>query len=1117
MFRTLFINAFSVPVENTLALLQSRIDFSLITVEAPKEYTDFGRALATYRRNEAVEGKLHQTARKLGRLFQQVVPDTPNLIRAYGLRASEIIATEGINPRGTSEHGPFEDFVGADGTGLWAAATSGMPHLALYLLACLLARVWTSSQAVAIWLELVEGRREEIRDGIQNYRNISEETAMSANIDISRNDLTQWDASARAWLQSADQAKSFQQAQLAVIAKSVRLSFSGGSSSYKDVVGSWRQALEGIERLVNGEPQEVITRAILVAFSAWHIYPDLLVFQSETKKVEFKDPLVQPGGIVTLGIQHGDDSYDHGSKWSLALSHLRYYGDPVVAVCDLDCSRISIQQLHIIALGSLLDHWAIDRRLTSPVCTWFVDVWQHIQRYLRCQDHVEVRKRLQWLQIFAAAAERMISPEASTRDEAWKLFGLGKRQAKFFLGASKYCLTPFFGLANSCILKGLSRIDEGECGLNFLRELASEMKLKSGQAFIRSERVINVAKPVRVIEYATVRPHTYLSKKRDSEGECLPATIHARWLYVDADNRTLLATASRQDLDHIVEDRDLDRINRDCDERLSAIRRQGELAILTLDPPEEMRRDYYTWSNAPPVFAPREDNIGSNLEAIPETDISCCPTLQNAATECSCFERKAKANVNLMQQPIYRMATFIGGYQMFIRNDFYCPFTSGGQISALVLPNESLPSAAQACIQIKPHILAQYLCHCTNPISGADTSAFLNHQFENHFLDNGQSTEALYEENIPVPNQSPSSQISYSVEALSQVVPNCPVRLSAMQALTFATDVYSELPGAMISSKIIGQPLNAAPWNVSQLPWLSRPPLEHGCCLKFHLPTEISRSETSCPRENALSCIAHFETGSSHLKPDMFRGTIAIATGNSIFAIATLLSDPSDAMAHQVIKRITGNIGRPGLSLLVAPDKPKIRRPSFDYKLVNHHPYDGQRENNFASTSIHLTFTEFQVPAGVLGTQKCLIDQEVFIVEAVVSVREAGKWVADLDVLSIDFQNLARHSRVPPCRCDKYSDKTTRRGPEDSGCTSIDCWEEFLDSPVEPSVFRARGNWSARLAAVSIMSQRSQHRQIQLLGPEDDCCLECLTADRLLRRLEEEDEGSIPPPIVCID
>lgn len=120
--------------ENTLTLANLNFDFSLFKVEAPTEYQALGASLSNKRRTEAEEGTQHITARKLGALFDQLLPSTPNLTKAYGRRVSEISANEVVNPKGTKSDGFFTSHVGADGTTIWAAATSGQAAISVHLL-----------------------------------------------------------------------------------------------------------------------------------------------------------------------------------------------------------------------------------------------------------------------------------------------------------------------------------------------------------------------------------------------------------------------------------------------------------------------------------------------------------------------------------------------------------------------------------------------------------------------------------------------------------------------------------------------------------------------------------------------------------------------------------------------------------------------------------------------------------------------------------------------------------------------------------------------------------------------------------------------------------------------
>jgi hypothetical protein len=107
-------------------------------MDAPAEYHGLGAALSTNRRNVAEYGTVHITARKLGALFEAILPETPRLIEAYGKRTSEIAESDVAQLHSASEKGIFGDYTGPDGTSIWAAATSGRSVISMHLLACML-------------------------------------------------------------------------------------------------------------------------------------------------------------------------------------------------------------------------------------------------------------------------------------------------------------------------------------------------------------------------------------------------------------------------------------------------------------------------------------------------------------------------------------------------------------------------------------------------------------------------------------------------------------------------------------------------------------------------------------------------------------------------------------------------------------------------------------------------------------------------------------------------------------------------------------------------------------------------------------------------------------------
>ncbi|KAK8023567.1 hypothetical protein PG993_011633 [Apiospora rasikravindrae] len=193
----------SATQETTIALANANFDMSLIRIEAPAEYKPLGMALSKSKRNVAEDGPAHVTARRLGSLFQSMLPETPNLIKAYGIRASEIAQSPVVNPKGTDAHGPFKDYVGVDGTSIWAAATSGSAAIAAHLLACFIATYWPADEATAIWVELVAERKRRLQAKAAPAEYFDLSDTLSTKLELDQTHLANWDASARSWLRAA--------------------------------------------------------------------------------------------------------------------------------------------------------------------------------------------------------------------------------------------------------------------------------------------------------------------------------------------------------------------------------------------------------------------------------------------------------------------------------------------------------------------------------------------------------------------------------------------------------------------------------------------------------------------------------------------------------------------------------------------------------------------------------------------------------------------------------------------------------------------------------------------------------------------------------------------------
>ncbi|EUC46252.1 hypothetical protein COCMIDRAFT_4635 [Bipolaris oryzae ATCC 44560] len=223
--------------EVTVAAANINFDFTLIKCEAPKEYQALGNVLSKRRKENAEFGSSHVLARQLGALFDGICPSAPALLEAYGKRASEIakVAKE------TSE--PFAGTLFGEYTAL---------HI--HLLACLLARVWTAQEAVAIWVELVSERKKSIARQVDKGEPVPFALAAAVGQDISRPQLAALDASARAWLRTADDIFRRKQKQLDLILKNLELPMAGGSAVFSSVIETWKIAVETMNKLVSGQP-----------------------------------------------------------------------------------------------------------------------------------------------------------------------------------------------------------------------------------------------------------------------------------------------------------------------------------------------------------------------------------------------------------------------------------------------------------------------------------------------------------------------------------------------------------------------------------------------------------------------------------------------------------------------------------------------------------------------------------------------------------------------------------------------------------------------------------------------------------------------------------------------
>jgi len=221
------------------------------------------------------------------------------------------------------------------------------------------------------------------------------------------------------------------------------------------------------------------------------------------------------------------------------------------------------------------------------------------------------------------------------------------------------------------------------------------------------------------------------------------------------------------------------------------------------------------------------------------------------------------------------------------------------------------------------------------------------------------------------------------------------------------------------------------------------------------------------------------------LDPDALQEVFAMSSGNSIYVTGSMICDPYEQSSPTEVRRVVGNIGRAGISLLVAPPTPRSREIELGaYMHIEHATFDGQPEDSFRQTSIHLSFTDYEMPVRIRDESRHIIDRPANLVETLVSVYDRRSWVADLGVIKELSGRRHKNSDVINLQrliCKSANGRDTMTDCNSDPCksipdlvrfletqygyvfyppmTSIDNWDELLDPPTNSiCVVRAQKN-----------------------------------------------------------
>ena len=1000
----------SATQETSLALANLNFDFSLVKVEAPLEFHALGASLSTQRRDNAEDGALHVTARKLGALFDAVLPACPNLIKAYGRRVSEIASMPGINPQGGRDDGFFTEHIGADGTTIWAAATSGRGAIAMHLLACMLARIWKESQATSIWVELVAERKRELENLSGPSDTMELSSLAAARISLDREQLRAWDASARAWLQSADEAMTRKKVQMNLIVNNIHCPVNSHMHVYESALKALHDALTTSENLLKDMPQASYDGSVLLGLSAWHLYPNMFVLSNKSTLVDFNDKIFSEGALLTVGIKSKSPESSRGLYWSLPLAHLRYYGDAVrsSSVLSTRSSRVTFDELLQVILGSVCSSWAQQRLDLEGFIKLILLICEY-PHYGPSKAEIAIPS---WLRLLEKAASNFEDSKGPLRDSYTQLIRLGQRRGNF-LCLTKDTPRPVFGLTSwSVIMQCMLSEDRIALLRRIAKDLATEQEIKDGHFIIRYN-VTGLEKLTDrgFYEFATALPRNKKAIKRSHNGTEIMSESFIRWIT----KPTTGTTYGEQNIscaatcDNVCE--------KSCKCRKEArgcsyfchTSRFLDLGDKFTCGAMRPRDDMTLESSINIGLARRRMRIKQTGELClyyGENDISTEELSDDELFDWDMYE-DFEGNAMLEGQTFsfIRVLGDSSTAMLFYRKDEN--YHSVHNYDYFVNP-----LAAKTILETRL-LSTERLFEYLGTLGTVKVSNYRKHK--------NSSLTSTKHFHVTSPDSAAKQYFQIPLEARYY---------RSLFALAHAESIYRELRGALVDLGSTSTPF-------CSLRWVDGP-----------TGSKLHRGEV-------LACIAFLETGKLNLSPFDLRHVMAISSGNSLFVSYRLFVDPykNTVAFGGSVRRFVGNIGRSGLSFLIPPPKPRIRQhDDADWKLVNHTDFDGLLQDRFQETSLHLSFTEFESP--VVESSTGYQDREAIFLETLVSVYENGKWVADLDPLRINESSISRHRCICSSQFSEHVEHDTDYITSGPPLTSIENWAEFLDQPRGNAIVR---------------------------------------------------------------
>lgn len=792
------------------------------------------------------------------------------------------------------------------------------------------------------------------------------------------------------------------QTQLMLIVDNIGLPTPNRATVYDEVMNIWVKAMVMTDRLIGGMAQSVQNADDLLGLCAWHIYPDLYVISTKANTIEQKDSLVKKGGLLTIGLRNSREADLTGVSWSMPLAHLRFYGKPVMSrqVIGSMASRVPFHRGIQVILGALTSEWQSSLVDLANVAKFLILFADSLEAGMK--NVLDNRDPLPTTAYQSFTRVRTLSERYDTfadigSNAYWP--SMLSLQAQEYLHSSE--------MEQGAISRyfALGRRRYGNALGKAKEHPSPHFGLSDTGLYIRltapDKRVLKLREMAGLFasQLDLKRAIIRLTHPQDSLGYQMTeyATVFPQAIE-GTSHRTHRRWIILPNTTHSVPGNSSARL---IELQLEAIERSMEIMRNNAEPCGFLLPDSFIALHNMPTF--QGDNYDSKAFA-PAHPVAF-----------HWLERSAPLSLTyLMDQMTWadhilpakqRAQGWRIGHSKHIYGDNKYYYLYGDNSKAAVY------TSTLAIEDGRPDF--DYVLPADYIIRALENGDLDSVRFMNHFIPD--VLPHLMDTNISAYFQ---SLISFA----------------------HAGQIYATLPQAEVSLNVFTKTLCESHWAQALLTGTHR---------------YLSRT-------TSLACASLFDTGYLDLQIKDLEDVLAVSSGNSIYASEFLFCDPSLKPPKHHLRHVIGNVGKPGLALLLSPRDTVLREPDLEtWQLVNHAKFDGCFEDNFASTTLHLSLTGYEQR---LNTSRygCR-DKEAFYLEAVVSAYEKGTWVADLDLLHLIHGPFLRVESS--CMHNTNAQQDFSIFP----ClTSIDNWYEYLDRPPNTAVIRASGNWVARLALAAI-------------------------------------------------